>query len=101
MDLHKPFLHYEVKNWNINQIIEANPQYFLLNIDDKTEGRTNPYRQVKAYFDYVMEKLKEDRYLSKDPKHLGKPRIPVSYGVVFPNIDRLQFMETGLSTIIY
>ena len=92
---------FEVKDWNLNQIKEADPHYFILDIGGRTESRTNPYRQARMYFDIIMEKLKEDDFLlSKYPEYLGKPKIPVSYGVVFPNINKYEYMEKGLDKII-
>lgn len=92
---------FEVKDWVLDQIITANPQYFILNIGGREEKRTNPLKQARAYFDHVMDKLKEDPFLlSKEPEHLDKPRIPVNCGVVFPNINKYEYIESELNDVI-
>ncbi|BDQ36826.1 DNA helicase [Pseudodesulfovibrio nedwellii] len=92
---------FEIKDWALNQIIEANPQYFVLNIAGKPEKRKNPLFQAKEYFSYLIEKLTDDgRLLSREPEHYGKPRIPISYGAVFPNINKFEFLEKGLGDVI-
>ncbi len=82
---------FEVKDWALDQIREANPQYFVLDIGNKTESRKNPFHQARDYFGYVMDKIKEDgQLISTDPIYHGNPKFPINCGVVFPNINKLQ-----------
>ena len=76
----------EVKDWNLHQIREVNPQNFVLDIDGKADSRRNPIKQARDYVSAVMDKVKADgRLISKDPIHHGNPKIPMNCGVVFPN----------------
>ena len=43
---------FEVKDWALDQIREANPQYFVLDIGNKTESRKNPFHQARDYFGF-------------------------------------------------
>jgi len=48
-----------------------------------------------------MDKIKEDgALLSRTPEFYGKPLIPLDYGVIFPNINRHEYVDKGLSTLI-
>lgn len=91
----------EVKDWSLDQIVTADGHSFLLNIGGKQEQRKNPLFQAREYFTLIMSKIKADgRLLSTDPQFYGKPRIPVTYGVAFPNINKHEFLEKGLDPII-
>ena len=91
---------FEVKDWALDQIREANPQYFVLDIGNKTESRKNPFHQARDYFGYVMDKIKEDGQLvSKDPIYHGNPKFPINCGVVFPNINKYEFTQKGFDKV--
>ncbi len=91
----------EVKDWALEQIREADPHTFVLDVGGHPEARKNPYAQAREYFEELMGKIREDdRLLSKDPKYYGKPRIPLSFGVVFPNINRYEYEKQGLDAVI-
>jgi superfamily I DNA and RNA helicase len=48
-----------------------------------------------------MDRIKEDgRLLTMDPPHQGKPKIPISCGVVFPNINKDQYCLRKLDRVI-
>lgn len=92
---------FEVKDWVIDQICEATPQYFILNVAGHQERRKNPIFQAKEYFSYVLEKLTKDgRLLSREPEYYGKVRIPISYGAVFPNINKFEYQDKKLGNVV-
>ena len=92
---------FEVKDWALDQIREADPQYFVLDMGGKAEKRRNPLQQARDYFADVMNRIKEDGYLlSSDPRFLGKSKIPVNCGVVFPNINKYEYKEKDLDKVI-
>jgi hypothetical protein len=91
---------FEVKDWALNQIREANPQYFVLDIGNKKESRKNPFHQARDYFGYVMDKIKEDgKLVSRDPNYHGNPKFPINCGVVFPNINKYEFIRKGFDQV--
>jgi len=92
---------FEVKDWALEQIREADPQYFVLDMGGRTEKRRNPFQQAKDYFADVMDRIREDGVLlSSDPRFAGKVKIPVNCGVVFPNINKYEYRERGLDRVI-
>ncbi|MGB4549489.1 MAG: NERD domain-containing protein/DEAD/DEAH box helicase, partial [Syntrophales bacterium] len=92
---------FEVKDWALNQVREADPQYFILDMGGKEEKHRNPYQQARKYFVDVMKRIKEDGYLlSSDPHFKGKVKIPVNCGVVFPNINKYEYKEKDLHRVI-
>ena len=59
---------FEVKDWNLSQIEEGNPQYFLLKMGVKTESRKNPFQQAHDYLYSIKDKIQKDgRHISTDP----------------------------------
>jgi len=92
---------FEVKDWNLYQILEANPQSFVLKIGGKTESRKNPFLQARNYFLNIMDAIKDDGILvSKDKTNSGNPKIPIDYGVVFSNINKYEYTQKGFERII-
>ena len=78
---------FEVKDWALDQIVEASPHTFTLKLGERHESRKNPMHQAREYLQSVTDRIKEDgRLVSRDPEHYRKPKIPIGYGVVFPNI---------------
>jgi len=91
---------FEVKDWALDQIQEANPKYFILDMDGKTESRKNPFQQARGYFLNLMDTIKEDGQLvTKEPHYHGNPKIPIDYGVIFPNINKYEYTQKGLERI--
>ena len=91
---------FEVKDWALEQIREANPQHFVLDIGAKTEHRKNPFQQARDYIYYVMDTIEEDgRLVSKEPMSYGKPKIPMDYGVIFPNINKYEYTQKGFNKV--
>jgi len=91
----------EVKDWNLEQIREAAPHRFLIDINGKADPRTNPFKQGRDYVAGVLDTVKADgRLISKDPVHLGKAKVPIECGVVFPNINKYEYQKMGFDRII-
>jgi len=92
---------FEVKDWVLDQIVEANPHSFSLRINGRKDPRKNPFLQARDYVGSVKDKIRKDGLLvSKDPRHLGNPRIPISCGVAFPNISKSEYVQKGLDKVI-
>jgi hypothetical protein len=92
---------FEVKDWALRQIEEANPYQFLIQIKGKIESRKNPSQQAHDYLVSIKDKIQKDgRLVSKEPAFFGNPKIPLSYGVVFPNINKYEYTERGLEKVI-
>ncbi|MBL7179014.1 MAG: AAA family ATPase [Desulfobacterales bacterium] len=92
---------FEVKDWQLDQIKEANPHYFIIQKDLKTEKLQNPCQQAREYLIQLIETIKSDRRLvSKDPIHRGNPKIPINCGVIFPNINKYEYIQKGFDRVI-
>lgn len=92
---------FEVKDWALDQIQVANPQYFELSMGGRTERKKSPYHQAREYFDELREKIKADgHFIARDPMHAGSLGIPINYGVVFPNIAKHEYLEKGYGIVI-
>ena len=50
----------EVKDWNLEQIREATPHRFLIDIGGKAESRQNPLKQARDYVAAILDKVKAD-----------------------------------------
>ena len=88
---------FEVKDWSLDQIKEVNPHYFVIDINGTPEQRKNPLYQARDYFGSIMDLIKKDGYLiSKEPYAKGKSKIPINTGVVFPNINKYEYLEKGI-----
>jgi len=92
---------FEVKDWSLDQIIDADPQFFTLYIEGKEERRKNPVQQIRDYFGRVMDKIKKDGHLvSKDSHTYGQVKVTVNSGIVFPNINKHEYEQKGLHHVI-
>ena len=88
---------FEVKDWALHQIREANPHQFTLDINGVATARKNPLQQARDYIGDLKDKIKADgRLVSNDPAHHGNPRIPINLAVVFPNISKFEYTEKNL-----
>jgi hypothetical protein len=90
---------FEVKDWALGQIEEANPHEFRLRIRDKTESRKSPSKQAQDYLNSIKDKVQKDGRLT-DPAFHGNPKIPLNWGVVFPNINKYEYTDRHLEKII-
>jgi thymidine kinase len=89
----------EVKQWVKNQILMLNP--IEARIDGMKQVQKNPLKQARDYSLTLREKLlKDGRLVSRDPRYQGKLKIPVSYGVAFPNIPKKDYENSDLSKVI-
>jgi hypothetical protein len=92
---------FEVKDWALDQIVEADPHSFKLKIGNNIDTRTNPLQQATGYRNRLLDLLTKDRRLvSKDPVYTGKSMLPVACAVVFANIDKREYQKMGLERII-
>ena len=91
----------EVKDWSPKTIQHANKQSWQVFIDGMLKTQPNPAEQARQYAHAVVNALKRDPQLvHADGKQQGGLSFPWSYGVVFPNITRKQFMEGQLDRVI-
>jgi len=91
---------FEVKDWALDQIREADPKCFVLDIGTKTEDRKNPFQQAREYFYQLMDTIKEDGCLvSQEPNFFGNPKIPMDFGVIFPNINKYDYTQKGFDKV--
>jgi len=91
----------EVKDWTSKQIISYNPHQFTVRISGKPEKKTNPDRQAKGYVNALQKRLSGfPEFLSDDPIHRGNLKIPIGRMVVFPNISRDEYAESGFKWLI-
>jgi len=91
----------EVKDWNLIQIREANPHFFLIEKGSKIEQHQNPYQQAREYLVQLIETIKRDRRLvSEEPLHRGNPKIPINCGVIFPNINKYEYIQKDFDRVI-
>ncbi len=92
---------FEVKDWSVNQIRKADPHQFLIEFGRSVECRKNPIQQAREYLYELMDRIKKDgQLLSSDPVYFGKPKIPLGFGVVFPNINKLDYVKNGFDKVI-
>jgi hypothetical protein len=92
---------FEVKDWALHQIIEADPKHFKLTINGAEESRQNPLEQAHQYQTQLFQAIQHDKHLlSRDPAHYGKPGVPVSTAAVFTNINKHEFVEQGLDKVV-
>ncbi|MBP7233070.1 MAG: AAA family ATPase [Syntrophaceae bacterium] len=93
---------FEVKDWALHQIQAANPQNFTLTINGHNEERESPLKQARTYCHILMDKIRDDRrLLSKDPQHAKNPKIPIHEGVVFPNINKYEYIQKAFDKVIH
>ncbi len=90
---------FEVKDWVLGQIREADPRQFTLALGAKTERRKNPQKQARNYSDSLKDKIKKDGHLIS-LEFNSNAKIPISYGVVFPNIKKNRYVEKGFDKVI-
>jgi hypothetical protein len=92
---------FEVKDWALEQIVEASPHTFTLKVGERHESRKNPLQQAREYLESLMDRIREDgRLVSRDAQHYGKPKIPIGVAVVFPNISRSEYRRHKLDAVI-
>ncbi len=91
----------EVKDWKPATIQQADKQTWTIIPDGIPKSVINPLEQARQYAHQVVNALERDPQLVQaDGPHKAKLAFPWSYGVVFTNITRKQFMEGGLHQAI-
>ena len=91
----------EVKDWSLNQILEADRKNFKLFMNGKEQNRKNPLFQAQGYFHACRDAIcKDGRLVSEYPASFGNPKIPINCGVVFTNINKFEYRERNLAEII-
>ena len=92
---------FEVKDWALGQIRKATPQTFTVKMGKESRELKNPLRQARDYFESLRDRIRDDgRLISEDPRHHGNPKVPIDYGVVFPNINRYEYRRQKLEKVI-
>ena len=92
----------EVKDYRLETIIDVAPETFTIHGGFGQTNVKNPFRQACEYAEKIADLLQKDRALLSPPghPHAGKLSLPWSYGVVFPNITRRQFDQSGLGHVV-
>jgi hypothetical protein len=91
---------FEVKDWMVDQIWKANPQYFRLQVGRDVESRKSPFQQAKDYLYNLVDKIKKDgQLIARDVAHHGNVKIPYNHGVVFPNINKIEWTSNGFDRV--
>ena len=94
---------FEVKDWLLEQIQEADQRSFALLLPDgRFEKRTHPLQQAREYMFAILNRIKTScsQLLSPDPRYQGKARLPLECAVVLSNITRAEFCSTNLHAVL-
>ena len=101
MHSRRGILRLEVKDWKKETIQQADKQTWTIAPDGIPKSVINPLEQARQYAHQVVNALERDPQLVQpDGPHAGKLAFPWSYGVVFTNITRKQFMDAELHRAI-
>ena len=95
----------EVKGWRLNNIIQANPDYFKINYQkDDTESIQNqqsPLLQARNYLNNLQNVLKKYRVLTNPSgKYEGKLSFPIGSGAVMSDITKDKAEAKGLLQLL-
>lgn len=92
---------FEVKDWTADRITEATPHSVQLLIGTQVQSRKNPLFQVREYVNALLKRFAKDDILSsRERGYTGRTGIPVSGGVVFPNMTRKDFRDSGFHEVM-
>lgn len=84
----------EVKDWNIETIIEADKDSFTLHCNTGRIRHKNPLEQARKYAFSIKDKLMTDEcLLISNGKYEGSLCFPYAYGVIFSRITDKQFNQ--------
>lgn len=88
----------EVKDWLVDQLLEADGKSVLMVVNGREERRKQPLAQAREYVGSLLS------LLSKSVPRLpdGKPLLPcpVTGGAVLPHISREEFRAAGLGEVM-
>ncbi|NDP38663.1 MAG: AAA family ATPase [Rhodoferax sp.] len=91
----------EVKDWKPDTIRQADKLNWVILDHGQPKTVASPIEQARQYAHTVVDALKRDPQLVQaDGKHQGQLAFPWSYGVVFPNLTRKQFIDGELHRVI-
>lgn len=91
----------EVKDFRLSTLIQANKQTWDIHGEAGPKTIPNPLEQARQYAHQVVNALERDPQLVQpEGRHQGKLAFPWSYGVVLPNITRVQFDKAELHNAI-
>jgi hypothetical protein len=91
---------FEVKDWMVDQIRKADPASFRLQVGSKIETRKSPFQQAREYLYDLVDKIKADgQLISRNAAHHGNFKIPFNFGVVFPNINQIEWTRNGFDKV--
>lgn len=94
---------FEVKDWLLEQIYDADQRSFGLRLPGGTEERrTNPLQQAREYMFALLNRIKQacPQLLTKEARYQGKAKVPIEHAVVFSNITREAFMAQNLDKVL-
>ncbi len=91
----------EVRDWSLKTIHRAGHERWQLFADRMLTTRPNPVVQARQHAQEVVEALQRDPQLVEpDGRQSTRLRFPWSYGVVFPNLTRQDFIDGQLERFI-
>lgn len=91
----------EVKDWRLDTVREASKQAWTLLVEGFLKVVKNPAAQARHCAIEVVNALERDAQLiHPEGPHQGKLAFPWGSGVVFSNITRKQFVDSGLDQTI-
>lgn len=91
----------ETKDWHLETIKQATPQYFDIIPDGRPTTTINPLAQARHGAIRVVNALEADPQLVQgEGPHQGKLAFPWGHGVVLTRITRKQFTDAGLGNAI-
>ena len=89
---------FEVKDWQLSQIRGVDPRTFVVVMGNREKSCTNPHDQAKGYLHEIKERLEADgRLVSHEHWNEGKTKVPISCGVVFPNINAGEYRQSAVN----
>jgi len=85
----------EVKDWQLSQIKEINPNYVVIETPKGEKSCINPLNQARNYALQIVDLLASDPLLVQSSNdYKGKLAFPFSYGVVWSRIKSTDFQAT-------
>ncbi len=87
---------YEVKDWSLDRIVQINPNQWQVRCGASVKDQRSPYQQAREYYHKLNPSLQRQTSLINSSGHnKGKVKIPIAPAVIFPNIKKSAFIESG------